>query len=251
MSSRPENTATRHVIWDLIENAWLPTLFVAVLWAVFLLSNFYHVNLVEWGVLPRTTKGLPGIFTSVFIHGDLSHITSNSAPLLILGTLLYFFYRKLAVPVFLWIWLISGTWLWIGGGSNATRPTWHIGASTLIYGLATFLFFSGVIRKHRPLMVVSALVVFMYGSMMWGIFPLMPGMSWEGHLFGAIAGLLVAFNYRNEGPQKPEFIWNDDDDVSEELPWSDEIESPPQPPLQINYHFKPSDKSNDSSDLKA
>jgi membrane associated rhomboid family serine protease len=249
MYSRPEDTAPRHVIWDLLENTWLPAGFVAVLWAVFLWSNAKDIRLVEWGVLPRTREGLAGIITSVFIHGDFSHISSNSAPILILGTLLYYFYRKLAVPVFLWIWLISGTWLWIGGGNSTLHPTWHIGASTLIYGLATFLFFSGVFRKHRPLMVISALVVFLYGSMMWGVFPLMPGMSWEGHLFGAIAGLLVAYNYRNEGPQKPEFEWNDEEE--EELPWMGDNENPPASTFNITYHFKPSSKANDSKDLKA
>jgi membrane associated rhomboid family serine protease len=93
---------------------------------------------------------------------------------------------------------------------------YHIGASTLIYGLASFLFFSGILRRHRQLMVVSMLVVFLYGSITWGIFPFKTEISWEGHLFGAIAGLFVAFNYRGDGPQRKRYDWEDEPD--EEVP---------------------------------
>lgn len=233
------NQTKRPIIWELIENAWWPFVFVALLWIIHVWAFLSDTSIVHWGVLPRSKEGIPGIITSVFIHGDFSHLSSNSAPLLILGTLLYYFYRKLAIPVFLWIWVISGLWLWIGGGSLATKPTWHIGASTLIYGLAVFLFFSGIFRKHKQLMVVSALVVFLYGSMMWGIFPLMPGMSWEGHLFGALAGLLVAINYRNEEPQKPEYVWEEDDET-DMGDWMVNEQDAPNQNLTITYHIKPS-----------
>jgi membrane associated rhomboid family serine protease len=153
--------------------------------------------------------------TSVFIHGDAGHIASNSIPLIVLGMMLFYFYKKIAKAAFLWIWLISGLWLWIGGRNSIQYPTWHIGASTLVYGLATFLFFSGVFRRHLRLMVVSVLVVFLYGSIMWGIFPLQAGMSWEGHLFGAIAGMLVAFNYRKEGPQRRIYHWEEEEEEEE------------------------------------
>jgi membrane associated rhomboid family serine protease len=189
-------------IRQIINTAFYPLCFLAVIWSVFLLGLKLHINLNWLGVLPRDVKGLPGIITSVFIHGDLDHILSNSLPLLILGMMLFYFYKKIAKQAFLWIWLISGIWLWIGGRNNSDYPIYHIGASTLIYGLATFLFFSGVLRRHVQLMVVSAIVVFLYGSIMWGIFPFKEEISWEGHLFGAIAGVLVAFNYRKEGPQR-------------------------------------------------
>ncbi len=194
----------------------LPLCFVAILWFIFLMGFYNNINLVKFGVLPRETNGLLGIITSIFIHGDLEHIASNSLPIIVLGMLLFFFYKKIAKQTFLWIWLISGTWLWIGGRNNDNYPIYHIGASTLIYGLATFLFFSGVFRKHLRLMVVSALVVFLYGSIMWGVFPFKNEISWEGHLFGALAGLLVAFNYRKEGPQKQEYKWEDEDIENDE-----------------------------------
>jgi membrane associated rhomboid family serine protease len=189
-------------------------------------------------------EGLTGIITSVFIHGDLDHILSNSWPLMVLGMLLFFFYKRIAKPVFLWIWLVSGLWLWIGGRNSENIPVYHIGASTLIYGLATFLFFSGIFRRHLGLMVVSALVVFLYGSIMWGIFPLKTEISWEGHLFGAIAGLLVAFNYRKEGPQRKTYEWeNESDDDSDEsfdseLQEGDTNTDEPGKDVKINYIYK-------------
>lgn len=192
--------------------AFYPFSFVLVLWLVYFAERSGAYHWTTYGILPRQFSGLKGVVLSVFLHGDFDHLVSNTLPILVLGMLLFFFYKIIARQVFLWIWLISGLWLWIGGRNNDYYPVYHIGASTLIYGLATFLFFSGVFRKHLPLMVVSALVVFLYGSIMWGIFPLKPEMSWEGHLFGAIAGLMVAFNYRNEGPKKRKFEWEEDDE---------------------------------------
>lgn len=131
--------------------------------------------------------------------------------------MLFYFYKKIAKASFMWIWFISGLWLWIGGRNNALYPNYHIGASSLIYGLATFLFFSGLFRRHLRLMVVSTMVVFLYGSIMWGIFPLKTEISWEGHLFGAIAGVLVAFNYRKEGPQRRVYQWEEEIEDEEKV----------------------------------
>jgi membrane associated rhomboid family serine protease len=152
----------------------------------------------------------------VFIHGDIGHIASNSIPILVLGMMLFYFYKKIARGAFIWIWIVSGIWLWIGGRNNPLHNTYHIGASTLIYGLAAFLFFSGVFRKHVQLMFVSALVVFLYGSIMWGVFPLRPEMSWEGHLFGALAGVLVAYSFRNEGPKRRVYEWEDESEEDDD-----------------------------------
>jgi membrane associated rhomboid family serine protease len=226
-----------------------PLLFVILLWLSFLLQSNFNSRLINWGVLPREASGLKGILTSVFIHGDLGHIASNTLPILVLGMMLFYFYKKIAKQTFFWIWLISGIWLWIGGRNHVNHPTFHIGASTLIYGLATFLFFSGVFRKHLQLMVVSALVLFLYGSILWGIFPLKTEISWEGHLFGALAGVLVAFNYRKEGPQRRVYQWEEEeetDDTENHSPNNPEDENnSPQTSgnITINYIFKP-DKEN-------
>jgi membrane associated rhomboid family serine protease len=215
-----------------------PFLFVLACWFVHGIAFLYDLNLTFLGVLPREVKGMPGIATSVFIHGDITHLASNSMPLLVLGAMLFYFYKKIAIPVFFWIWFVSGLWLWIGGRNNAQYPSYHIGASTLVYGFATFLFFSGVIRRHLRLMVVSALVVFLYGSIMWGIFPLKAGISWEGHLFGAIAGVMVAISYRKEGPQRRVYVWEEEeeDNSDEQLPPEDENSSEP-PPADGTYRY--------------
>ena len=206
-----------YLVKQLYRSLFYPLLFLALVWLVFYIQNLRADHLTQLGVLPREARGLAGILLSVFIHNDFSHIASNSIPLLVLGLMLFFFYRKIAVPAFIWIWLISGLWLWIGGRNNAQHPTYHIGASTLVYGLATFLFFSGVFRRHLQLMAASAMVVFMYGGIMWGIFPLKTEISWEGHLFGSLAGVLVAFNYREEGPQRRRYDWENETDEVELL----------------------------------
>lgn len=229
-----------YLIKQLYQAGFYPLLFLMAMWLVFWAQSTSQFNFLKLGILPRDSKGLLGILTSVFVHGDLNHIASNTLPLLILGMMLFYFYKRIALPVFLWIWLISGLWLWIGGRNNINYPVYHIGASTLIYGLAGFLFFSGVFRRHIQLMVVSALVVFLYGGIVWGIFPVQESISWEGHLFGGIAGILVAFNYRKEGPQRKVYQWeeeNDEEDENEdEPPTPTDVDSTQ---ITFHYHFKP------------
>jgi membrane associated rhomboid family serine protease len=215
-----KNSAAR----QLVSIAFYPGLFLACIWVVFLIQQVGHYNVSRFGISPRDPGSLTGIITSVFVHGDLDHIASNSLPLLVLGMLLFYFYRNIAIPVCLWIWLTSGIWLWVGGRNNA-YGVYHIGASTLIYGFATFLFFSGVFRRHTQLMFISALVVFLYGSIVWGMFPIKPEMSWEGHLFGAIAGVLVAFNYRKEGPQRRVYEWESEEEIDDQTDLNGEISS--------------------------
>ena len=100
----------------------------------------------------------------------------------------------------------------------ANRAAWHIGASGIIYGLASFLFVSGIIRRHIPLMALSLLVVFLYGEMVWGIFPgFRIDISWESHMLGAVAGLLLALWYRDEGPQRPVPFYESDEEEQEEV----------------------------------
>jgi membrane associated rhomboid family serine protease len=235
---------------QILNSVFYPFLFLLTIWIVFFVERIYDVSFVKFGILPRTFEGLIGIVTSVFIHGDIEHITSNSLPLLVLGMMLFYFYKKIAKATFIWIWLISGVWLWLGGRNGEDHPVYHIGASTLIYGLATFLFFSGVFRRHLRLMVVSAIVVFLYGSIMWGIFPLKTEISWEGHLFGALAGVLVAFNYRKEGPQRRVYHWEDEEEEDDPDPFYQAedieiIEPEEQRPIndfKINFIYKEKDK---------
>jgi membrane associated rhomboid family serine protease len=98
--------------------------------------------------------------------------------------------------------------VWLAG-----RDAWHIGASGLIYGLASFLFFSGIIRKYFRLVALSLLIVFLYGSMVWGIFPnIYKNVSWESHMLGFISGIILAVAYRKEGPQEPVYEWMEEEE---------------------------------------
>lgn len=216
------------------------------MWIVFGIEYANHLDLSHYGTSPRTVKGLTGILFSPFLHSDIGHIAGNSLPLLVLGTLTFYFYKPIAWGSFLWIYFISGIWLWVGGRNNPEGTIHHIGASGLIYGAATFLFFSGVFRKHRPLMVISALVAFLYGSMMYGIFPLQPDVSWEAHLFGAISGVMVAYNYRKDGPQKQEVVWEDDgvDFEAEEKAEEEALKKfMEQNNINVHYHFKQTEET--------
>ncbi len=229
---------------QLLKISFFPLCFLAIAWLVFFLDTKFNLQLTNYGTSPRTVKGLIGIFTSPFLHSNLEHITGNSIPLLILGMLTFYFYKPIAWGSFLWIYFMAGIWLWVGGRNNPEGTVYHIGASGLIYAAATFLFFSGVFRKHRPLMVISALVAFLYGSMMYGIFPMQPDVSWEAHLFGAISGVMVAYNYRKEGPQKREIIWEDDGvDFEAEEKAEEEAQRKflEENNINVHYHFKPKD----------
>ena len=210
------NKEVKKIIWSFIPGLVL----VSALWLVKFIEWKSGHLLTEFGVFPRTTNGLIGILTSPFIHGDFKHIVSNSLPLLVLGAAIFYFYDTLAFKVFAWVYLLGGFWLWLGG-----RESYHIGASGLVYGLTAFLFFSGMFRRDTRLMAISMLVVFLYGGMVWGLFPLFKGVSWEAHLFGSIAGILLAMVYRKEGPQRKLYEWEkndfteDDDDDDENAYW--------------------------------
>lgn len=184
-----------------------PLFFIALLWIIKIIEITVPINFDKYGVLPRHFEGLIGIITSPLIHGDFEHLISNSIPLLILSAGLIYFYKEVAAKVFFLVYFLSGFWLWLIG-----RESYHIGASGVLYGLTTFIFFSGILRRHTGLMALSLIVVFLYGGLIWGIFPLFKQMSWEAHLCGSLAGILLAFVYRKEGPQRKEYEWESEEE---------------------------------------
>jgi membrane associated rhomboid family serine protease len=191
----------------------IPGTFVFLLWLVKISEILFETDLSFLGIYPLQLKGLPGILLSPLIHENFKHLISNSIPLLLLGTGLFYFYSDVALKVSGWIYLLTGLFVWAGA-----RDAWHIGASGLVYGLASFLFFSGIIRKYFRLVALSLLVVFLYGSMIWGMVPeLYKNVSWESHILGFIAGILMAVIYRKQGPQNPVIEWMQDDYVDPEL----------------------------------
>lgn len=198
---------------------FFPCVFVLILWLVFLLERGMGSDWHRLGIYPRSAEGLWGILTEPFIHSDAKHLFSNSLPLIILGWCLFYFYHEISFWVASLVWLVSGFLTWRFG-----RESWHIGASGLVYALSFFLFFSGIFRKYVPLTAISLLVAFLYGSTLWNMFPFAelvdPSISWEGHLSGAISGLLSAVIFSKFGPQRPP----DEADLDEEEAWEDEFE---------------------------
>ncbi len=201
---------------ELIFATFFPALMVATMWIVKTIETLFHHDLSEWGILPQTLIGTRGIIFSPLLHSDYSHLSSNSIPILLLGMGLFSFYKEKSWFVFLFIWIISGLFTWIIG-----RDSYHIGASGIVYGLAFFILLSSIIRKEQGLMAFAMLVIFLYGSIVWGFFPQFypnENISWEGHLSGAVAGIIIAVYYRNQGPKRKEYF------VEEEL----EIENQPE-----------------------
>lgn len=234
---------------------------VAMMWLVKAVELITGISFASYGVLPLKLKGLAGVLLSPLLHADIGHLTANSAPMFFLTAALVYFYRKDAIRIFSILWILTGVWVWLFARGNS----YHIGASGVVYGLAAFHLMGGIIRKEPRLMAFSMLVIFLYGSMVWGFFPdFFPkkNISWESHLMGAIAGVLLAFYYRKAGPQVKEYDWDDEDEVDDELEVKTEEETgqdkinlndssinqttgdnnPPMTnnnPENIIYHYKP------------
>ena len=196
----------------IISTLFIPFLFLLIMWLVKIIEVNFQFSFIRYGVFPQRIDGLKGILFSPFIHKDFTHLINNSYPILILGGMLFTIYRKIAAQLFVWLYFIAGFWLWVIG-----RPSFHIGASGLIYALASFLLVSGIIRKNPRLTAASMLVIFLYGSMIWGLLPTKNPISWEGHLAGFISGIFVAIFYRNEGPKPKKYQWEIDEEREAEL----------------------------------
>lgn len=179
-----------------------PILFVLTIWLVFWFEVRFGFNFSKFGIYPQTFKGLRGVLLSPFIHGDIQHIYHNTMPLFVLSMALFYFYRHIAWKVLFFGILFSGFFTWSIG-----RPSYHIGASGLIYVLVSFTFFKGVLAKHYRLIALSLLVVFLYGSMIWYTLPIEKGISWEGHMSGLITGLIFALFFRREIAKPKKYIW--------------------------------------------
>lgn len=196
----------------------LRRIFLSMVLPLFLIFILYIIKVLEvgmdWdftrlGVYPMSEKGMFGIFAHPLIHSDFTHLLANTIPLFFLSWCLFYFYRSIAPYIFFIIWLGCGALTFIIG-----KPGWHIGASGIIYGLAFFLFFSGLLRKYIPLIAISLLVTFLYGGLVWQMLPYFTPAttSWEGHLSGAIIGTLCAFAFVSYGPQKPEIFKEEEEE---------------------------------------
>lgn len=205
MSEEPELNYFRK---KLMLSMVMPFILITFMWLVKINEIVFSADFGTGGIYPLSIQGLPGIILSPFIHDDLRHLFNNSIPLFFLTTALVYFYPDESVKIFVVTWFATGLLVWLFG-----RPAWHIGASGLVYGLASFHFFSGIIRKFFRLTALSLLIVFSYGSMVWGLFPgFYKEVSWESHMLGFVSGVVLAIIFRDKGPQPPVPDWMDTDD---------------------------------------
>lgn len=195
----------------------IPITFPLLLWLIYLVTYIFNISTFKLGILPRNISGLVGIFTSPLIHGGYSHLISNTAPLVVMGLGIFYFYPKVAYKVFTLIYLGTGILVWI-----FAREVYHIGASGIIYGFVSFLFFSGIFRKDNRSIALALVVIFLYGGLIWGVLPVEKGVSWESHLFGAIVGIIPAFIFRNI-------------DTPKRYDWEDEESDTPVEKLEVSY----------------
>lgn len=198
---------------------FVATLLVVSLWLVKLAELEYQLDFSRFGLLPRNVSHLYGIFLSPFIHGSLEHLGANTLPVFLLTFTLFYFYRNFPYLILFLIYLLSGIFVWLGG-----REALHIGISGIIYGLAAFLFLSGVLSRNVGLLTISLVVTFLYGGLFWGIFPVKPEISWESHLWGAMSGFLLALIFRIPPPEVPEESENPEE--ADDAEWQAEEEDP-------------------------
>jgi membrane associated rhomboid family serine protease len=197
--------------------------FIGILWAIFILDAVFGLRLGRFGLRPGSVNGLVGILTAPLLHGSFQHLLSNTIPLLVSLTATLYLYPASSTRVIPLLWLGSGAIAWFIG-----RPSLHFGASGLIYGMLAYVFVGGILRRDMRSVSVSLLVGFLYGSMVWGVLPIRPNMSWEMHLSGAMMGCLLAILYRQwDRIPLVRYEWEDDDSVPEWYPEASDDDPPP------------------------
>jgi membrane associated rhomboid family serine protease len=186
--------------------------FIAILWLIKIIESLMGANLFNYGIYPGQLSGLIGIILAPLIHGSFTHLVTNTAPLLILGTALLYGYPKSAKIVVPAVYIGTGLAVWL-----FARPVYHIGSSGLTFGFMFFVFTIGVIRWDRRAIALSMIVFFLYGGMIWGIFPNNADVSYESHFFGGLIGFLLAFLLKNYDPYSPEKKYSWDEEEENEL----------------------------------
>ena len=186
-----------------------PLALLAIIWLVFLLEQMTGSQWFVYGIAPRKIFALRGIFTTPFLHGGWAHLLSNTPPFLVLMAMILFFYPRVAVSALLMIYLGTGVTMWLFADPESIfaafgRTNYHIGASGVVYGMASFLAFTGFFRRNIRAIAISLVIVFYYGGMIWGVLPVQEGVSWEGHLLGALVGVFAAYWFRKRIEQGEE-----------------------------------------------
>lgn len=177
--------------------------FATLLWLVEIVDLLLGLDLVRYGVFPRRLTGLQGVLWAPLIHGSLTHLFSNTGPLIILGAALLYGYPKSSKIVLPVVYVGSGLAVWL-----LARSSYHVGASGLVFGVLFFILTIGVLRWDRRAIMISLLAFFLYGGMIWGVLPFDPRVSFESHLAGAAIGILLAFRLKALDPPPPERVYS-------------------------------------------
>jgi membrane associated rhomboid family serine protease len=193
---------------------------VLLLWLLKLIEYLGGFDFTQLGIYPRRAEGLTGILLAPFIHGSVFHLFANSAPLVVMGTILIYGYPRAAKVLLPAVYLGSGVAVWL-----FARASYHIGASGLAFGMLFFVFTIGVIRWEQRTIALSLVVFFLYGGMISGVIPGANDISFESHLSGALIGIVLAFTLRHRDPEMPrkQYSWEqekmetDDSDRSDQL----------------------------------
>ncbi len=233
---------------------------VLVMWIVFFADKIVPFKFYQFGVLPKSFEGLKGIIFSPLIHdsSNYNHIINNSVPTIVLIFIIHQRFTKIFWKILILTWFISGSLLWVFAQNN---NSYHIGMSGVIYGLASFIFTIGVINKFLPYQALSLFIVFVYGSLIWGVFPSPQPVSWEGHLTGLISGVFLAILYRKKIPQRPKFSYEIEKELGIDPPdlegfYKEQIEKQniaenksKEDPIKVVYDYKenPSQNNNKKS----
>ena len=198
-----------------------PFAFIVAMWTIHVVRVIMHINLAFLGILPREIVGLKGIITAPLIHGDWGHLVSNTVPFAALSAVIFLFYRRVAVKSFMLIYLLTGLAVWLFG-----REVWHIGASGVVYGLLSFVFWNGVFRRSFRSIAISLAILVLYSGYFFGIVPGQEGISWESHLYGALVGIFISYLFKNhlESDEVPQYDYLEDDDPDRYLLPADTFE---------------------------
>lgn len=217
----------------------------AIFVPLFLIVIMFIVHLLNidgcYGIIPRYMQGIRGILLAPLFHSNWEHLFNNAVPILVLGFMVFSFYKKVAYLLLPLGWMLTGILVWtfadLGLLPTDNNIGCHIGASGIVYMLAAFIFFSGIFRRAIPLIAVSLIVVFLYGGMIWGIFPEevivytqeQQQISWESHFFGAVVGTFFAYVWRKIGIQKKTFEWRKKEyyNIQDEELWQEYLEENP------------------------
>jgi len=207
----PSFTSSQHTHASFRRGAKVALVFVAMIVAIHAFNWLFDLDLQRFGIRPRQLEGLPGIVLAPLLHGDFAHLVSNVLPLLVVGTALLHLYPDSARIVLPAIYVCPGIAVWLFG-----RDSIHIGASGLVYGLVSYVFIAGLLRRDRRAIAASLLVSFMYGALVWGVLPIKLGVSWETHLAAALIGAVLALFLRSRDiPPRRRYAWEGEPDPEE------------------------------------